>query len=509
MPLDPTIPLQAKAPDPLQTMGQWIGLARTKQALERETATLPTDIEKSRAEAERARIDTEKARRTLDAYVSGVQADTRSKQTAADVAEKSAPSDIAKRKDDARTAAATAQGAEAGLQTKFMQIIRDNSNRFLNDPDFNPAKPNRDGMIKKIAAARQEMIEQGVPQAMAEAATSRLIAQASTEPQNVRQTLQNSMVAGLGAQGQTDAATPSGPVINTGQQQQFFNTKPTAGPVGPVSGVAAQNQLPPTAQTVQEVTPGVYQPVFVGPQGGGIRPPGAPQAPAGMSPPAVPGSPASAPPAQPQRGFVPAGPPMGAEPNMAGIVEVVNRDRVATAEQASVASRNIPVLQEIRKYAQGASTGVLSDKRALIAGIAGYLGMSEGDLVRTNTDLLAKNSAMLALAGGNTDAARALAEAASPSTKMTPTAIHKAVNQIIAQQEMALAKQKYLGQYADNPVAYSRALTSFNAIADARVFEYPNMSVKEKEQFKNSLPPAEVEAFGRKLAAARQFGFIK
>jgi len=510
MPLDPSIPLQAKAPDPLQTMGQWIGLARTKQQLERETATLPTDIEKSRAESELARTNAEKARRTLDDYIRSQRAAADTATAGAKVATESADADIRSRKAAATTAETGAQRAGFELAADQMQLIRNQTNRFLNDPDFDPAKPNRDRMIEKIADVRQELVDSGVPRPMAEAMTSRLIAQASSDPKSVRQSLLTAINAGLGAQGQASAAIPGGPAISTGQQTAVINTNPQAGPVGrAVPGTVAQQQLPPTAQTVQEVAPGVYQPAFVGPQPGGIRPPGPSQPPAGAVAPAAPGAPAGAPSAQPQRGFVPAGPPMGAADNMAGITEMVNRDRLATQQAAQVASQNVPVLQTIRKYANDAATGVASDKRALIAGLAGYLGMSEGDLVRTSTDLLAKNSAMLSLAGGNTDAARALAEAANPSTKMTPTAIRKAVNQIIAQQEMALAKQSYLQRYEADPVAYSKALTSFNAIADARVFEYPQMSVKEKAEFKNSLTPAEVEAFGRRLAAARQFGFIR
>ncbi|HMN81673.1 MAG TPA: hypothetical protein PKA20_17370, partial [Burkholderiaceae bacterium] len=313
MPLDPSISLQAKAPDPLQSMGQWLGLARAKQQLERETATLPTDIERSRAESDLARINAERARRTLDDYIRSQRAAADTATAGAKVATESAEADIRSRKAAATTAETGAQRAGFELAADQMQLIRNQTNRFLNDPDFDPAKPNRDRMIEKIADVRQELVDSGVPRPMAEAMTSRLIAQAASDPKSVRQSLLTAINAGLGAQGQAAAAVPGGPAISTGQQTAVINTNPMAGPVGrAVPGTVAQQQLPPTAQTVQEVAPGVYQPAFVGPQGGGIRPPGAPQAPAGMSTPTAPGSPAGASPAQPQRGFVPAGPPMGA-----------------------------------------------------------------------------------------------------------------------------------------------------------------------------------------------------
>jgi hypothetical protein len=79
-------------------------------------------------------------------------------------------------------------------------------------------------------------------------------------------------------------------------------------------------------------------------------------------------------------------------------------------------------------------------------------------MARTDTDLLAKNSNMLALAGGNTDLARTLAESANPNTKMTPQAIQAAADQVIAQQKLALAKQKLLQpiKALNDPAMYTR-----------------------------------------------------
>lgn len=511
MPLDPTIPLQAKAPDPLQTMGQWIGLARQKQQLERETATLPTDIEKSRAEAELARINTDKAQRTLNDYLRGFRAETDTKVAGAKVATGSADADIEKRKAESRTAQTGAARAGFELAADQMQLIRNQTNRFLNDPDFDPAKPNRDRMIEKIDDVRQELIESGVPRAMAAAMTSRLIAQAASDPKSVRQMLLTSINAGLGAQGQAVAAIPTGVQTSSGQVTRVINTNPQAGvPVGAdIPGTRTQQQLPPNTPTVIERSQGVYQGGYVGPQGAGARPavpspqPGAASAPAGPAGPAPDLPPSQAP--QPPRGFVPSGPPMGAEGNVAGIVDVVNRDRQQTANAAAAAQQNLATLSKIESVVSKAPTGVGAYQRSVAADIGSMLGMQSGDEVKSAADLLNKYSAQLqTLSGGNTDLARSIVEAANPNNKMSETAIRKVVRELAAVHRMALAKDRFLSPFQYDPVTYRQRLEQFNRVADPRVFQWPSMSVAEQKALIQTMTPDERSEFAGRVRTAQR-----
>jgi phage tail protein X len=185
--------------------------------------------------------------------------------------------------------------------------------------------------------------------------------------------------ATMGVHEQAEATTPGGPVISSGQVTQQINTKPLAGPVGPVAGTAVQAEVPPTAGTVDEF-----------------------REPADMS-------------GREKQAVLSLQARDSAFPKLiAGSVDAVNKDWVRNASKAaSNAQQDIGVLQNIKKYAKGAITGVGSSKRQVTAGrFSGWvsavsIGMEPRPVGRKpSTDLLAKNSNMLALAGGNTDLAR-------------------------------------------------------------------------------------------------------
>jgi hypothetical protein len=173
------------------------------------------------------------------------------------------------------------------------------------------------------------------------------------------------------------------------------------------------------------------------------------------------------------------------------------------------ASQNIGVLQEIKKYAPGAVSGVGQDRRAFLAGLAGLIGMDAGQMEKTDTDLLAKNTNMLALAGGNTNLAKELSEVANPNVHMTKEAIIKAADQVIAQQQLSLVRAKHLGKVANDPAAYTQAATEFNANADPRVLQYPTMTTAERAEMKKAMNPQEQLEFGNKLRFFQHFGHIK
>ncbi|MCC6800420.1 MAG: hypothetical protein IT325_09895 [Anaerolineae bacterium] len=514
MPLDPSIPLQAKAPDPLQTMGQWIGLARQKQALERETATLPTDIEKSKAESERARIDAEKARRTLDDYIRQQRATAESAEAAAKVASGSAEADIVKRKAESGKAVTEAEKAKFGLSTDYMSVLRASRDRFLADERFDPDSPkfDRRAMLEAMADARDESIRAGAPRHLAEEQFAISMAQAAQDPRTYRQTMQNSIVAGNNSAGQAQLAQPVGIQTNSGQVTQVVNANRFAGPVGQaIQGTRTQQQPPPTTQVFYDDGEGGGRMGLYGAQGGGVRPaapqpmPGAPRiAPAGAGAPAAPAQ------TPPPRSFVPSGPPMGAEANMQGQVQVVQADRTATASAAAFAEQNKATLAKIREIVTKAPTGVGADKQAFAAGLGALIGMESGDEKKSAADLLNKYSAQLqALTGGNTDMARSIVEAAIPNSKMTDTAIRKVARELTAVQDMALAKQRFLARVEHNPVQYREQLAIFNRVADPRVFQFPTMNLKEQAALRKSMTPAERGEFEAKLEAAEQFGLIR
>lgn len=339
---------------------------------------------------------------------------------------------------------------------------------------------------------------------------------------------------------QQQMQTPSGIQVDNGQQSAVVNTNPGAGPVGSViPGTPVQKQLPPTTPVFDAST---NRPGYLGPQGDV-------GAPGGVIPPAVQegrdqyrlrvlqdelareqSNPDPAARAQniqalqteiaaTQRGlaprppggrpFVASGPALGTEQNTAGTVKTVNDDWTATNESARTASQDIGVLQNIKKFAGGAVTGVANERRAYLTGLGGLLGIDPAQLEKTNTDLLAKNSAMLALAGGNTDLARTIAESANPNTHMTKEAIQDAANQVIAQRKLALAKQQYMSHFKGDPESYTKELAAFNQIADPRILQLPDLSREEKARMKAAMSPSEQREFGQKIRKMQAIGLVQ
>ena len=164
-------------------------------------------------------------------------------------------------------------------------------------------------------------------------------------------------------------------------------------------------------------------------------------------------------------------------------------------------------LQKIRQLAPEAFTGVLGQRKELVAGIANAIGIPAYEAEKTATDELMKNSNLLSLAGGNTDAARLLAEAANPNKKMNEKAIKDVVGQLIGMENMKAAKAEFLGQYRIDPNAYIQKLAEFNNVADSRLFQ--EMTREEVAKLKASMSPAEQKAMSDKIRKAKLLGVIK
>jgi hypothetical protein len=370
--------------------------------------------------------------------------------------------------------------AQFKLTGEYAQRARDIGNQLVSDPDV--VSGNGKGIIPKIIAARQMMIESGVPPEVAEVNASHLLTSAAADPKGFRQVLLNSIQAGVGAGGQATNIRPNGVGVSNNQQTAVVETNPfSPNPVGTtIPGTAQQLQVPPTATTV---TPG-GQAAYVGPR------------------PAATAGPVARP--------IPAGNPPGFEGGVAGTVETVNKDWATTAQQASTAAQDIGVLQNIKKYAPGAITGVETDRRSYLTGLAGLIGMDPEQMARTDTDLLAKNSNMLALAGGNTDLARQLAESANPNSKMTPQAIQSAADQVIAQRKLAIAKQRFLTPFKalNDPAAYTKALAGWNEVADPRVLQVKDMSVEDLGRMKATMSKSEQADFRKKIVRMKELGVL-
>jgi hypothetical protein len=181
-------------------------------------------------------------------------------------------------------------------------------------------------------------------------------------------------------------------------------------------------------------------------------------------------------------------------------------DFTSAQGEASGAQPRIALFQNIKKLAPEAFTGVGGARKELATGIANAIGIDIYTAEKTATDELAKNSALLSMVGGNTDAARMLAEAANPNKKMTKDAIDEVADQMIGVERLKQAKVKYLAPFANDPQKYAQALNTFNEVNDFRIFQ--EATPKQVARLKSSMSKAAQEEMSRKIAKARQLGLL-
>jgi hypothetical protein len=122
------------------------------------------------------------------------------------------------------------------------------------------------------------------------------------------------------------------------------------------------------------------------------------------------------------------------------------------------------------------------------------------------TDELLKNTNLLALAGGNTDAAREIARFANPNAKMTKEGINRVANQLISIEEMNMARARYMGPAQNNPADYFQRKLDFDAIADPRLFL--DVDAAELKKIVDALSPRERENLKFKARKAKELGVI-
>ena len=129
------------------------------------------------------------------------------------------------------------------------------------------------------------------------------------------------------------------------------------------------------------------------------------------------------------------------------------------------------------------------------------------ELEAATTDELMKNTKLLQLAGGNTDAARSLAEFANPNTKMTKEGINRVVDQLMGIEKMKVARANFLGQFTGDPGKYAQAMDNFRQISDPRIFQ--EMTKEDVEKLRKSMSPRERQEMSERIRMARQLGVIQ
>jgi hypothetical protein len=186
---------------------------------------------------------------------------------------------------------------------------------------------------------------------------------------------------------------------------------------------------------------------------------------------------------------------------------VANKDWEDTYNASKEAQPRIAIFQNIKKIAPEGFTGVGAERKKLAAGILNAAGIDAYTAENTATDELAKNTRLLALAGGNTDAARAMAEIANPSGKMTLAAIKEVSDQMIGVEKLKEKRAEYLSQFRNDPVKYQEKSQTFNKFADPRIFQ--EMTAEQVAKLKASMSKQDIADMSKKIQEAKMLGIIK
>lgn len=447
------------------------------------------------------------------------------------------------------------QKAQMGLAGDRMKAIVDSQVSMINNPLVVQAEQDPSSVDpRKLAELVQKNSEQtanalGIPVEQARSLTQPYIEMAMTNPSGLRNYYKEKHLQGLDAAARTSAMTPTmrevtGFAPDGTKYTEQRNVNPFAGPVGaPIGGTqsfAGPGQvMTPTNRTdpatgaptafvtdsrsgkIVEVTipagiggagaTGGEQPINVfnrrPPAMGGGMPDLNQPAPAGAGSQAARDAAAQGTPPPPAPAY---GAPTRLTPGQEAMRDIelktAQTDWQDTQFKNQAAQPRIASLQKIKALVPAAFTGVGADRQKMLSSLAQTIGLPVAVMETAKTEELAKNSALLQLAGGNTDAARSIAELANPNTKMTKQGILAVTDQLIGLERMNQAKQQFLAPVQNDATQYMQNKQAFDNYADPRMFQ--ESSPEAVAEMKKAMSPKEREEFAAKIKKARQLGII-
>jgi hypothetical protein len=380
-----------------------------------------------------------------------------------------------------KTGAIGTQSAEQDFANKQVLGIASRLTSLINNPliiasEQSPQAIAPEKLAKQLKDYGDEQARAlGIPKERAAELIAPYIEQATSNPAGIRQFLKDKLLTTLDQGSRLSAMQPTGIGISTGAGGATVQT----GQFGPylpgqiLPGTAFETQIPPTQQIV---TP-TGQTQLVGP----------------MS----------------QRGNQPMVTGLGpAQTSLLGAGGAsISEDFKTTVKDAAEAPSRVAIFQNIKKFAPESFTGVGGQRKELAAGILNAIGIPAFEQEKVNTEELAKNSALLALAGGNTDAARALAEVATPNKKLNEKAIIDIANQMIGIENMKIARSNYLTPAQNDANQFAQRKLQFDQIADPRIFQ--DMTPAEVQKAAKSMSDKEKADMLAKIRLARQLGVIR
>lgn len=378
--------------------------------------------------------------------------------------------------------------AETGTQSAQMKFANEQVlgvagrlTGLINNPliiaaEQNPNEIDKDKLTARVKKyADEQAVALGIPKEKADQLIGPYLEQAATNPAGLRQFLKDKLLATLDQGSRLTALQPSGVPVATGAQTGVVQTG-QFGPYAPgavLPGTLQDVQVPPT----QPLVTSTGQTQLIGPMS---QRPGNQPLVTNLGP---------------------------AQTSLLGAGGTnISEDLKTTLADARDAQPRITIFQNIKKFAPDSFTGVGGQRKELAAGILNAIGIPAYEAEKISTEELAKNSALLALAGGNTDAARALAEVATPNKKLNEKAILAIADQMIGIEKMKLARANFLSPVQNDASQFTQRQQQFNSLADPRLFQ--EMSREDVEKLRKSMSPAQQAEMSAKIKLAKQLGII-
>lgn len=372
MPVDPSIALGFKTPDPTNYISSFVDLGQKK-------------------------LNLEKSRATFDADVAQRQADSQTAQAGAQVATANVNPLIAQQAAQTSTAQSAATGAKNRITADQAGIAFRQAGSLVSDPSVVAGK-DPDAVAQAVLGAKQRAIDEGLDPFKAEVMFGKLITQAHDNPGTFRQVLTNTIAGGNSPQVQQGAAFPAPTPVATSTGTQFVSSGNPALTGAPAGVPGAAPALTPPNVITQDTSGGS---TAVNPATGVVKPFAAP------------------PTAQPVT--FPRGETRDTQAQLQG--ERTQAQQISNSA-GTLHDINRSIVQEVDK---GITTGTLGQLKQKLASATGFnLGGETG----TDYNVLGKmleRSALVAAQGmgPHTNAGLEAQVRANGSTDYTPAAIRK------------------------------------------------------------------------------------
>jgi hypothetical protein len=380
-----------------------------------------------------------------------------------------AEANVAQQTQNAKISQAQSESARAGVQLNSEQL--DNLQKHVSNATRSTLK-----LLNSDDPITPQMVKDHITQAMTNAgAPQTAINQAlqnvpdSASDKDLRVQLGRYALNSLSAESQIDKLYPANQMVTTGARAVPVTSGSALAMQAPgqATGPGIQAELPPSTPVIRNGQAGYL------------------------------GAPSNV-----QAALTPAQSAMGT-----GTGTAVAGDVAQTQADATTAPKNKAIFQTIKGLIPDSYTGLGSEKKLFAEKVADAIGIPYDTLKTSNTEELIKNQNLLALVGGNTDSARALAQVANPNVTMTKAGLNKVLNQLIGLEEFKTNKANFLSQYQNDPTTYGQKLLQWNNYADPRFFQ--QMSQEEAQQMLKTMTPAELQALRQKKAVAKQLGIIQ